>query len=120
MIAAPDWLIAVATDLGIVAAIIASCVAILRSPLGRVVRWIWRQVVGNPVTDWAKSAVDGIVSPQIDRLREENAAQHAAASDERASQMQTLIDRFEAVDRLANVHERRITALEQIANKETP
>jgi hypothetical protein len=118
MIAAPSWLVGLATDLGITAALIASVVAILRSPLGRVVRWAWRRLVGDPVTDWAKASIESTVSPQIDKLRAENSQQHAAASAERAAQMQMLLARFEIVDRLAAVHEQRISALEQA--KEEP
>lgn len=113
MIAAPGWLIEVGTDVAIVAGVIASSAAIFRSPLGRIVRWVWRRLVGAPVTEWAHRAIESTVSPQIEKLRSENAQQHAAASAERAEQMQMLLDRFEIVDRLAAVHEQRITALEQ-------
>jgi Co/Zn/Cd efflux system component len=112
VIATPEWLVEVAASLGIVAGLLTALGVILRSPLGRVVRWVWRRLFGDPVTSWLQRATLAAVAPELDKARAENAEQHAVAQRERSEQMELILGRFEVVDRLAGLHEQRITALE--------
>lgn len=112
IVAAPSWLVEVATNLGIIAGLIAASGAILKSRAGRLVKWVWRRLFGEPITAWLQRATLAAVAPELERGRAENAEQHAVAQRERSDQMRLILERFEVVDRLAGIHEQRITALE--------
>ena len=126
----PTWL----TDAGTIAGVIIATAAVLGLlTRAKPVRWVWRQLIGEPVGRWA----GGIVSAQVDPVRAELAelstqlVNHmGAAEDLRAADIADRDRRQDEMDRwrtdvrddvaeiktgLGTVHRRIDSALQRLA-----
>jgi hypothetical protein len=76
--ALPAWVDGAARDLGVIAGIVVALgVITAKTPLGRIVRWLYKRLFGQPLTDWAQRTIHGVVGPEIAALSGRNDEQHA-------------------------------------------
>lgn len=77
----PAAVVPVLTDaaavLAVVAALVVAATAIAKSPLGRVLGWVYRRLFGEPLTQKLESVVARCITPQLQRVEEKNDLQHA-------------------------------------------
>jgi hypothetical protein len=92
----PESVKVMSIDLTLIAGIVASTGVLLhrRSPLRRVLGWVFRRNIGQPVSVWARTAVRGVVQPMFDILHEENTEQHAA-NNAKLTEVSTKLQRIE-------------------------
>jgi hypothetical protein len=102
VIATPHWLIEAGTNAGIITAMIAAAVALLKSPIGHAVRWVWGRLFGEPITAWLRRTTRESVAEDFVRLwsglevlRRENSMQHNEARGERIEQHKELSARLD-------------------------
>lgn len=75
--ALPAWVEIAARDLGILAGLIVALGVILtKTPLGRILRWLYKRVFGQPLTDWLSRTVHGVIDPVVATLSARNDGQH--------------------------------------------
>lgn len=59
------------------AAFLAAGGVVMKSPVGKWVAWVYKQLIGQPGTDWFERNVDRVFTPHVTALRAENTQQHA-------------------------------------------
>lgn len=82
--------------LGVLAALTASLLP--RAPLGRVVRWLWRRNVSQPVGAWAQRVVRDTVEPMIAASRAEIMAASRCQHEEQNNKLDAIEGRVAALE----------------------
>lgn len=88
----------------------------------RPIKWLYRTLFGEPISDWTHSTIVNAVSPMVEGLRVENSAQHALGQLNRVADMERIdkrhtaseLDRHEQsraiIERLSDFEERDMAA----------
>lgn len=79
----PQWLIAGLQIVGALAAFLVALAGIMKSPVGKVIVWVWRRLFHEPVTEWLHRTTSAAIQPalvevrqEVGALRVENTKQH--------------------------------------------
>ncbi len=75
--ALPEWIVDAGKVSGAVAAFIIAIGVIAKSPIGKIVAWLYRRVFGAPISSWFRHQVREAMSQPMLTLRAENETQHA-------------------------------------------
>lgn len=93
--ALPNWVDYAARDLGIIAGLVVAIgVIVTKTPLGRILAWLYRRLFGQPVTQWLGQTVHGVIDPIIRDLSDRNDRQHAESA-ERLDHIETRVGEVE-------------------------
>lgn len=77
MIAASDWVERFASDIAIVAAVITGLSLILvKTRLGKVVAWVWKRLVTQPVGTWLEALIERVFNRLIQPFSDRSNNQH--------------------------------------------
>jgi len=101
----PAWVEGAARDLGLVAGIVvAAGVIASRTPIGKVIAWVYKRLFGQPVTEWLRRTIHGVVDPGIKELSDRNDLQH----HENAERLQHIEQRVAVVEANTEIHAARL------------
>ena len=101
----PAWVDGAARDLGVVAGIITFLGVIAsKTPIGKVLAWTYKRLFGQPVTEWLRSTIHGVVDPGIKELSDRNDLQHT----ENAERLQHIEQRVAVVEANTEIHAERL------------
>jgi hypothetical protein len=103
--ALPSWADGAARDLGVVAGIIVALGIISsKTPVGRVLAWMYKRLFGQPVTEWLKRTIHGVIDPVVSALSDRNDLQH----HENGERLQHIERRVATVEANTAVHADRL------------
>jgi tetrahydromethanopterin S-methyltransferase subunit G len=73
----PAWVDGAARDLGVVAGIVVALgIIATKTPLGRILAWIYKRLFGQPITEWLRNTIHGVIDPVVQALSDRNDEQH--------------------------------------------
>jgi len=82
VIAASDWVERFASDIAIVAAVITGLSLILaKTRLGKVVAWVWKRLVTQPVGTWLEALIERVFNRLIQPFSDRSNNQHIDMAD---------------------------------------
>ena len=77
IVAASDWVERFASDIAIVAAVITGLSLILvKTRLGKVVAWVWKRLVTQPVGTWLEALIERVFNRLIQPFSDRSNNQH--------------------------------------------
>lgn len=103
--ALPSWIDEAARDLGVIAGLILALgVIATKTPLGKVLTWVYRRLFGQPVTEWLQRTIHGVIDPVISALSDRNDVQHA----ENGERLNHIEQRVAVVEANTQIHAERL------------
>lgn len=91
--------------LALVSALTASLLP--KMPLGRVIRWLWRRNVAEPVSRWAHEVIKTTVEPMIAESRGEIMAASRQQHEAQNEKLDAIDDRVRKLERSPNARTRK-------------